>query len=245
MHKTGTVVLVGRMGPIIAMDWIRMDKSGLSNSWDWESVKDIERWNEPSEEGHHYANVWSRNRNGSVLDLGCGLGRHSILFASHGLKVTAFDSSEYAVDELRKRASELDLDIRCDVGDMHSLPYDDGSFDHVFAYLSISHTDSEGIRKVISEIGRVLVPNGTVFLTLCSKDTWSFKEANLPIIDACTRVRLDGPEKGIPHVYVDVNDIRELFSEFELIRVRHIDDCLVEGRWQNSKHFHIEAMRTV
>ena len=128
MHKTGTVGLVGRMGPVIAMDWIRMDKSGLSNSWDWKSVKDIEGWNEPSEEGHYYANVW--NRNGGVLDLGCGLGRHSILFASHGLKVTAFDSSEYAVDELRKRASDLDLDIRCDVGDMHSLPYDDGSFDH-------------------------------------------------------------------------------------------------------------------
>ena len=77
-----------------------------------------------------------------------------------------------------RRASDRDLDIECDVGDMHTLPYKDGSFDHVFAYLSISHTDSDGIRKVISEIGRVLVPNGTVFLTLCSKDTWSFKGAN-------------------------------------------------------------------
>ena len=144
-----------------------------------------------------------------------------------------------------RRASDRDLDIECDVGDMHTLPYKDGSFDHVFAYLSISHTDSDGIRKVISEIGRVLVPNGTVFLTLCSKDTWSFKEANLPVIDACTRVRLDGPEKGITHVYVDMNDIEELFSGFELIKIRHIDNCLVEGRWQNSKHYHIEAMKRV
>ena len=87
-----------------------MDSNGqerIIEPWDWKSVRDIEGWNEPSEEGHYYANVW--NRNGGVLDLGCGLGRHSILFASHGLKVTAFDSSEYAVDELRKRASDLIL----------------------------------------------------------------------------------------------------------------------------------------
>ena len=75
-----------------------------------------------------------------------------------------------------RRASDRDLDIECDVGDMHTLPYKDGSFDHVFAYLPIGHTDSDGIRKVISEIGRVLVPNGTVFLTLCSKDTWTDKD---------------------------------------------------------------------
>ena len=46
-------------------------------------------------------------------------------------------------------------------------------------------------------------------------------------------------------MYVDMNDIEELFSGFELIKIRHIDDCLVEGRWQNSKHYHIEAMKRV
>ena len=128
---------------------------------------------------------------------------------------------------------------------MHTLPYDDGSFDHVFAYLSISHTDSKGIRKVISEIERVLVPNGAIFITLCSKDTWSFKEANLPILDECTRVKIEGPEKGIPHVYVDITDIKELLSGFTLTRVRHIDECLIDGKWQNSKHYHIEAIRSI
>ena len=220
-----------------------MGPEGLSNSWDWESVDD-DGWYDPSEEGYYYANRWGKNGDIRVLDLGCGLGRYAMLFAEHGLKVTAFDSSEYAIEHLRRKAEELDLEIGCDIGDMHSLPYTDGSFDHVFAYLSISHTDSKGIRKVISEIERVLAPNGTMFITLCSKDTWSFREADLPMLDDCTRIRMDGPEKGIPHVYVDIPDIKDILSGFTLTRVRHIDDCLVDGRWQSSKHYHIEARRS-
>ena len=213
----------------------------FSNAWDWGSVKDIDGWLEPSEEGHYYCHRWGREGRRRVLDLGCGLGRHSMLFARNGFEVTAVDTSEEAISSLKKRSAGME--IICDVADMHHLPYKDGSFDCVFAYHSISHTDSKGIVKILSEIRRVLSPGGKLFLTLCSKDTWSFKEADFPVIDGCTRVRTDGAEKGIPHFYVDRDDIIRLMESFELIRIRHVDDCFSNGIWKNCKHYFIEAER--
>ena len=216
----------------------------MNNAWDWSKVDDTGYWMDPSDESYYYAEKWKREGRKRVLDLGCGLGRHSILFSRYGFEVSALDSSEDAIGSLRKYSEENKLDIQCRVGDMHELPYDDGSFDCIFAFLSISHTDSEGIKKVLSEIRRVLVPNGAVFFTLCSKDTWSFTEGNSPKVDENTIMKTQGAEEGIPHFYVDKDDIIELMKDFRLIRVRHVDDCFFQGNWRNSKHYFIEAVKS-
>ena len=74
-----------------------------SKGWSWADVKNP-IWLEPCEESYFYAHKWMKvfkekhgdeldeggnPRKPSVLDLGCGLGRHSILFAKEGFKVTS------------------------------------------------------------------------------------------------------------------------------------------------------------
>lgn len=213
----------------------------MSNSWDWDKVSERRYWTEPSDESYYYAEKWKREGRKKILDLGCGLGRHSLLFARYGFQVTALDSSQKAIDHLSRMVEAEGLDIACDVGDMHELPYGNDSFDCIFAYLSVSHTDSKGILKILSEIRRVLVSEGSLFFTLCSKDTWSFTDADYPHIDENTLVKTEGAEAGLPHFYVDMDDITSLTSGFELVRVRHIDDCYYGGERHNSKHYFIEA----
>lgn len=213
----------------------------MSNAWDWKQVDDREYWMDPSDESYFYAEKWKREGRRRVLDLGCGLGRHSLLFSGYGFDVTAIDSSEEAVEHLMGMSDGKGLGIRCDVGDMHDLPYADGSFDCVFAYLSVSHTDSEGIERIMSGIRRILVPGGALFFTLCSKDTWSFTDAGYPRRDANTVVKTEGAEAGIPHFFVNREDIEGLLAGFRLLRVRHVDDCFFQGKWRASKHYFIEA----
>ena len=59
--------------------------------------------------------------------------------------------------------------------------------------------------------------------------------------DENTVIKTDGPEQGVPHFFADREDITELFADFELVKVRHIDDCYSDGKWKNQKHYFIEA----
>ena len=107
-----------------------------SKGWDWsEAEKEI--WLDPSEESYYYCNKWKKAGKRSVLDLGCGLGRHSLLFARNGFKVTAVDISSYGVEFLRGQEKAEGLNIRSLVSDMVSLPFRDNSFDCIFSYLVI------------------------------------------------------------------------------------------------------------
>ena len=63
----------------------------------------------------------------SFLDLGCGLGRHTVLFAANGFDVSAFDISENAIERTSSWAHELGLNINIKQGDMLNIPFDDES----------------------------------------------------------------------------------------------------------------------
>jgi ubiquinone/menaquinone biosynthesis C-methylase UbiE len=52
---------------------------------------------------------------------------------------------------------------------MKELPYKDESFDCILAYHVISHTDTQGIKRILKELNRVLRKSGEFFITLCSK----------------------------------------------------------------------------
>lgn len=212
-----------------------------SKEWAWENVKE-NIWLEPCEESYFYANKWKRNGKKSILDLGCGLGRHSILFAQHGFKVTAIDLSDYGVNHLREWQKKEQLDILSKVCDMNVLPFQDNAFDCVWAYHVISHTDTEGFQGILSEIKRVLKHEGEIYLTLCSKETVSFKDGIHPIIDENTVLKSEGEaEVEMPHYYVDLKDVLRLFEDFDIERIRHIDDCYYDHDIRNSMHYYLTA----
>lgn len=214
-----------------------------SKAWNWNAAKE-KIWLEPSEESYYLVNRWKAQGRKTILDLGCGLGRHSILFAKNGFSVSAMDLSQEGVNHLCEWAERENLQVNATTANMLSLPYADASFDCVFSFHVISHCDTEEIRKVISEIRRVLKPGGELYCTLCSKETWSFCKAGYPKIDENTVVKTDdGPEKGIPHFYVNLDDILRLFADFELLRIRHTDDCWFSGQKQDSRHYFITAQK--
>lgn len=60
----------------------------------------------------------------AVLDLACGVGRHALIFAKHGFKVTGLDYSEPYLQQARVAARKAGAEIRFIHGDMKDLrPY--------------------------------------------------------------------------------------------------------------------------
>ena len=211
--------------------------------FDWSMVTDKTLWLTPCEESYYYVEKWRREGRYHVLDMGCGLGRHSLLFAKNGFKVTALDISDDALTFLEKESEAQNLPVCCINANMERMPFPNQSFDCIFALHSAGHADTEGMHRIMNEITRVLKPGGAVFITLCSKEAWTYSESGLPKVDANTVIKTDGPEQGVPHFFVDKEDIEKLFSSFELVSVRHIDDCYSDGKWKNQKHYFIEARK--
>lgn len=215
----------------------------ISKGWQWEVLKENQKemWRNPSQESYYLCNRWKFQEKQNFLDLGCGLGRHSILFGKNQFQVSCFDISETAVSSTREWAESEDLCFHYDIGDMLSLPYKDASFDCIMCRNVISHSDTEGVKQTISEIHRVLKKDGECFLTLASKENWSFQQDDWPLLDENTRVRMDnGLEHGIPHFYADYHQVKELFHDFEIISITHVQDFYEhDGKEYSSCHYHI------
>ena len=213
-----------------------------SQGWDWKIVKGDfkEVWKNPSIESYYLLNRWLSEDKKDFLDLGCGLGRHSILFGKNHFNVFAFDISEEAIDRTKEWAEEEKLDFDYQVGDMLSLPFKDSSMDCILCRNVINHTDTNGVKKVISELYRVLRNNGECYLTLCSKETWGFKQ-DWPKVDENTNLKMvEGPEYKVPHFYADYKLIKELFKDFEIINILHVGNFYEHDDGVNtSYHYHI------
>lgn len=193
-----------------------------SKGWNWNIVNNDEEqiWKNPCIESYYLLNRWTSYDMKDFLDLGCGIGRHSVLFAKNNFNVSCFDISEDAIKRTKKWCEEENLTCNYMVGDMLELPYEDESFDCIMCRNVISHTDTDGIRKIIRELKRVLKDNGECYLTLGSKDSWGFKCTNWPLVDENTKIKKEnGPENNIPHFYVDADLCNDLFGSFNILEL--------------------------
>lgn len=213
-----------------------------SKGWNWNIVSEDEKckWKNPSIESFYLVNRWKGQNKKDFLDLGCGLGRHSILFGKNGFNVFCFDISEEAINGTKTWAEEEKLNFDYAIGDMLNLPYENESMDYILCRNVISHTDTDGIKKVIGEIKRVLKENGECYLTLGSKDSWGFKQ-DWPMLDENTKLRMEeGPEYEVPHFFADYPLIKELFRDFYIENINQVENFYENDKeFFTSFHYHI------
>ena len=107
----------------------------------------------------------------SVLDLGCGSGRNLFYLLDQGFRVSGIDIAPAGIALIRKQLKQKDKN-RCALkrGDIFAkLPYKDASFDAVVSVQVLQHSTEKSIQRAITEIERVLRPEGFLFVTLCGR----------------------------------------------------------------------------
>lgn len=187
------------------------------------------------------AGLAAKHGNLRALDLGCGIGRHALLFARIGFEVSAVDLAEAGLAEVRRNADAEGLRVDARVAPMTALPFADSEFDYVLSFNVLYHGDPDVVRTAIGEIHRVLKAGGIFQGTMLSKRNAGFGLGTEIAPD--TFVRADGDDmdhsdKVHPYFYCDAAGLVALYDGFELISLRdqvHSNP----GSW----HWHMVAER--
>ena len=101
-------------------------------------------------------------KDGTMLLLGDGLGQDGRFFATKGYRVVSTDISDRAIEangEKAKLAQLPNYEVkRLDL--LEPFPFDDASFDIVYAHLSIHYFDEKTTSRIFHEMKRVLKKGG-------------------------------------------------------------------------------------
>jgi len=104
-----------------------------------------------------------------ALDLGCGNGRHAQALAEAGAEVVGLDVSRGLLAEARQRADERGFAVDLVHGDGSRLPFTDSGFSQVVYVATLHHLRTrESRRQSLSEVGRVLAPDGRALVSAWS-----------------------------------------------------------------------------
>lgn len=188
--------------------------------------------------------VFKKNGCSNVMDLGCGTGRHSIYLAQQGFKVYATDISETGIEITKSKAEKLNLtNIEFKQHDMREIPFDSNSLDGILCVWTTGHGTLDDSRKNVNEIYRILKPNGVVVIDYVSIDDENYGKGKE--IDKDTFINNVEGEENIPHHYSNIEEIKELYSNFSQIKIAPIDYYFFDndGRKHTIKAFVVISMK--
>lgn len=152
---------------------------------------------------------------GQVLDAGCGVGYGAAYLAEAAAHVTAIDIDAETVEYARRRYGGPTTDFR--IADLHALDLPSASFDSVCSFETIEHVEDP--ERVLSELARVLRPDGALFVSTPN-----------------AAVTTTSPTNPFHHIEWSAPDFRHLLSS-------HFDDVTLFGQRRLQTPAHRLAQR--
>jgi SAM-dependent methyltransferase len=149
-----------------------------------------------------------------VLDIGCGLGRHTLLLAARGFEVTGTDYSPGALAACRRSLAGAGLTADLLQLDFTEMPFPDGHFDGVVASHVIHHCDGPTLRRILRLVTDKLAPGGWLVWAMPSIRHWRFGTG--VETDPGTFVDEQHWEGSVPHHYCREEEVRELLRDYTI-----------------------------
>ncbi len=176
---------------------------------------------EPSEFAQVALECFRKNSVRSLLELGCGQGRDTFLFAQNEIEVTALDYSETAVSEISERAAKVGLasKIHSQTHDVRNpLPFADASFDACYAHMLLCmELSTAEIAFTLRETHRILKPGGLVVYSVRSNFDKHYRTG--------THLDEDIYEIGgfVVHFFTE-EKIKKLAKGYELLAIERMEE---------------------
>lgn len=168
-----------------------------------------------------YAELTVHDKDGLILEAGCGAGRILRYYHENGYNIIGIDFIKIAIDKLR----QIDPSLKVEVGDITNLRFYDDMFKYVLAFGLYHNFDLAGAKRAIAETYRVLEMRGLV----CA----SFRADNIQTRFTdwmAKRTKREGEKKKETKAFhkmnLSRNEFENLFSEagFEIQNVYPVEN---------------------
>jgi ubiquinone/menaquinone biosynthesis C-methylase UbiE len=156
--------------------------------------------------------IASEYRNGTLLEVGCGLGQDLAKFAGCGLAVTAIDLAQSVASMASKHLAAYGLRGSILQGDAQALSFPDDTFDVVYSCGVFQHIPN--IQHAVDEVYRVLRKGGTAVIVVYHRYSW------LHVLSMLARVNIEFEDKDPPILNTySKRRLRQIFSKFHRIQM--------------------------
>lgn len=147
---------------------------------------------------------------GLALDFGCGFGRHSLFLAHKGFTVTAVEQDAEKLESLNRKASQLDVAIQTEQGDIRSSNLEPEKYDLILSTMVLHFLrNREEVTEVIHTMQNATKLNGVN--VVCT-----YTDKSQPDIRPCL---------------MNAEELRDLYNGWEVLRFRELEnsDEIIDG----------------
>lgn len=161
----------------------------------------------------------------SVLDIGCGTGRHVVYMAQNGLYVSGLDNAPTALRLAKEWLVNEHITANLILSDMRRpLPFANSSFDAVLSTQVIHHAVLATVLETAREIERIVRRNGRIMISVPTRQAIAEDAPQHEEIEPNTFAPTSGTEQGLPHHLFTPDDFRGIFPRFQTTNVQVIDN---------------------
>ena len=165
-------------------------------------------------------------RGRKVLEVGCGAGTDLVRFARGGAVVTGVDIAASAIELARQNFAQQGLSADLREADGERLPFEDASFDLVYAHGVVQYTSNPS--ALVAECHRVLKPGGEAIFQAYNRISW------LNALSKLMKVPLEHEDAPVLKKY-SAGEFRRLlrvFREIRLVEERFPVKSRLHGGWK-------------
>jgi len=219
------------------------DRRRIITGWQklWQDPEIAKQWRErpPLPEVVAMADLLEGEGRRRALDIGCGVGRHTIYLASRGFEVTATDNAPAAVHACRRNLEAAGLQAQVLEAEMTEIPFPDAYFDGVVAAQVIHHTDVATLAGIIILIHQKLAAGGLFVWAMPSPRNRDFSKGRE--VEPGTWVDENRREGPLPHHYCTEQEIRSLLASYD---IESLEEKLNEYSQAATYHWRVIARKS-
>lgn len=187
------------------------------------------RWNRPLHGERPFSRLFpyeAYGPNAKILEIGCGLGTMSMLWAQNGNNITSVDLNPTSITQTKHRFEQLGLSGDIHEEDANQLSFQENTFDYAYSWGVLHH--SPQLERSIAEMMRVIRPGGGFGIMLYHRNSFlhnymtryiegflHYENRFLGPLELASRYGDGAREEGNPHTWpVTRSELQALLTPY-------------------------------